>query len=385
MGWLHFGIPVDGSFRRLVSFLNMLNKSFFIAMKKDTNLFILFIGLLLCLNLPEAIANDGFHKESGFVIGMASAVNNTLAGLTPDQKKTACVEFSDPVRFNWHYIPRERKGISLKNMSPEQRKMSMDLLRLVLSKEGATKSQQIIDLENVLRIIEKRPPNDTYRDPENYSFLFYGLPGKDPWGWRFEGHHLSLQFTVVDGVVAFTPGFMGSNPGQVLADVPEKGLRILAEEQDVAFELLNSFNEDQLQKALLDVKAPNDILTTNTRKVDLKQMEGISMKELTTKQKNIFKKLIQIYLHRYHVTLKQQQWEALEKGGTDQIHFVWMGDKKPVIGEGHGHYYRIHGPTILIEFDNTQNGGNHIHSVVRDLTNDFGEDLLRAHYAKDHR
>lgn len=354
-------------------------------MKKEICYPFLLVGLLLWLNNHNAIANDDFNKESGFVQEMAKTVTYTLSELTEDQKMLACVEFSDPVRFNWHYTPRARKGLTLKNMTETQRKVAMDLIRLVLSKEGYVKSQQIIDLENALRLIEKRPVNDTYRDPENYAFLFYGLPGKDPWGWRFEGHHLSLHFTVVDGVVAFTPGFMGSNPAKVLADIPQKGLRILAEEQDVAFELLNSFNEDQLQKAILDVKAPNDILTTNTQKVDLRLMEGISMKELTTKQKNIFKKLIQIYLQRYHVTLKQQQWKTLEKMGLDQIHFAWLGDNSPLIGEGHGHYYRIHGPTILIEFDNTQNGGNHIHAVVRDLTNDFGEDLLREHYAKHHR
>jgi hypothetical protein len=108
------------------------------------------------------------------------------------------------------------------------------------------------------------------------------------------------------------------------------------------------------------------------------------MGELTTEQKVIFKNLIMAYLQRYHITLKNQQWSQLEKSGLDQIHFAWMGDQKPEIGSGHGHYYRIHGPTFLIEFDNTQNGGNHIHSVVRDLTNDFGEDMLKAHYEKGH-
>ncbi len=363
----------------------MLNKSCFIAMGKNACFRLFLIVLLLGVNLCKVYANDDRYKESDFVRSMTTAVHHAIEVLTVEQKRAACIEFSDRERFNWHYTPRARKGIALKEMTQTQRNAGMALFRLVLSKEGMTKSQQIIDLENALRVIENRPNNDTYRDPENYVFLFYGEPSEKPWGWRFEGHHLSLHFTVVDGIVSFTPGFMGSNPATVLPDVPQKGLRVLAEEQDLAFELLNSLNAGQQQKAVLGGKAPDDLLTTNTMKVSINPIEGISMKDLTPKQRNIFKKLIQVYLQRYHITLKKQQWEALEKAGSDQIHFAWMGDRKPQIGAGHGHYYRIHGPTILIEFDNTQNGGNHIHSVVRDLTNDFGEDLLRMHYAKSHK
>jgi hypothetical protein len=338
--------------------------------------------LFLCLS---SYARTGTRQDPFFIGQMSNVVNAFMNTLTADQKKLASAPFSDELRFNWNFTPRERQGLSIKDMSLPQRKAAMELLRVVLSKEGYIKTEQIMDLENALRVIENRPANDTYRDPENYSFLFFGLPGNDPWAWRFEGHHLSFHFTVVDGRVSFTPGFMGSNPGKVFADVPQKGKRILGEEQDLAFDLLNALSPDQQKVVLLAEKAPNEIFTSNSRKASLEKMEGLAMKNMTGKQKVIFERLIQVYLHRYHVTLKKQQWEALVKSGTDQICFAWMGDKEPLVGPGHGHYYRIHGPTFLIEFDNTQNGGNHIHSVVRDLTNDFGEDMLRMHYAKEHR
>ncbi|KAA0993973.1 DUF3500 domain-containing protein [Dyadobacter sp. UC 10] len=315
---------------------------------------------------------------------MAAAVNSFLKTLDAEQQKTALAAYSDPVRSDWNFTPRERKGLTLKQMNQEQRKAAMALVELVLSQEGYSKVEQIIDLENVLRVTETRPANDTYRDPENYAFLIFGKPGSAPWGWRVEGHHLSLHFSSIKNHVTYTPSFMGSNPGKVLADVPQKGKIILRAEQETAFRLLNSFDGSQAEKVSLGAKAPNEIFTSNTRKASLEKMEGLAMRDMNAAQNAVFKDLIMSYLQRYHVTLKNQQWSELEKAGLEKIHFAWMGDREPLIGPGHGHYYRIHGPTFLIEFDNTQNGGNHIHSVVRDLTNDFGEDMLRAHYEKGH-
>lgn len=346
-------------------------------------------GIWMLMSLHCAFAK-GFEgkplprKDEKLVKQMTGAVESFLKTLSPEQKNEAVVPYSDPSRFDWNFTPRARKGLPLKNMDAAQRKAAMEIVRVVLSQEGYSKTEQIIDLENILRVVETRPANDTYRDPENYAFQVFGNPGADPWGWRVEGHHLSLHFSSIKGNITFTPSFFGSNPGKVLAEVPQKGKRILKEEQDTAFELLQSMSKTQLEKVWLAEKAPNEIFTSNSRKASLDKMEGLAFGDMNAEQKAIFKRLIMAYLQRYHVTLKNQQWAELEKSGLDKIHFAWMGDQTPVIGPGHGHYYRIHGPAFLIEFDNTQNGGNHIHSVVRDLTNDFGEDLLKLHYEKGH-
>jgi hypothetical protein len=316
---------------------------------------------------------------------LASAARTFLNILSESQKKETQVPYDDPLRYDWNFTPRARKGITFNAMSEAQRKAGLDLLKAVLSAEGYLKTEQIINLENVLRVVENRPANDSYRDPGNYAFLIFGEPGAEVWGWRFEGHHLSLHFSSVKGTIAFVPGFMGSNPAMVLADVPQKGLRVLKEEMDLALTLVNSFDESQRKKAILEAKAPHEIFTGNARKVSLEKREGLTMAEMSPSQQKDFKKLIEVYLNRYHLTLRNQQWKQLEQRGLEKIAFCWMGDTKLEFGTGLGHYYRIHGPSILIEFDNTQNQGNHIHSVVRDLDNDFGEDLLRMHYERQHR
>lgn len=317
---------------------------------------------------------------------MTTSVQDFINSLDPGKKKDACVGFDDSLRFDWNYVPRSRKGLALKNMNESQKAKAFFMVKSVLSVEGYKKITDIVDLENVLRVIENKSSTDTYRDPDNYSFLIFGLPGrKAPWGWRMEGHHISLHFTVVGEKITFTPGFFGSNPGKVLADVPQKGKRILKEEQDVAFALLQSFSPEQQKQVILSEKAPWEILSSNKRSnlVNLKP-EGIAMKDMSATQKTLFLKLIAVYLDRYHVTLKDQQMVKLKESGLNGIHFAWMGDREPRIAEGAGYYYRIQGSSILIELDNTQNNGNHIHTVVRDLTNDFGEDLLRSHYQKMH-
>ncbi|MFD1140709.1 DUF3500 domain-containing protein [Larkinella insperata] len=335
-------------------------------------------GLLLAFTPPS---REPVGKE------MAAAVQTFVNSLDADQRKLAVFPFDSEERFDWHYVPRKRNGLPLKQMNPQQRKAAMVLLKTALSDQGYEKVTSIIDLENVLRVVENRPSNDTYRDPENYSFSVFGdVSNKTPWGWRVDGHHLSLHFSSLTGkVIGMTPTFLGSNPGVVRADVPQKGRQILKQEEALALALVTSFNSDQLGRALISETCPGDIVTTNTRKASIEKKEGIAFPQMTESQQKTFLSLLETYLNNYHVTLKNQQLDKLKKVGLDKLVFAWAGDRQAGFGPGKGQYYRIQGPTILIEYDNSQNNANHVHSVVRDLTNDFGEDILAEHYKAQHK
>ena len=351
-----------------------------------------FLGLLvlsLCASCGSATKSSVAGGDNGKLKPqMTAAVNDFVKTLDATQKAEVMRPLADTLRYNWHFIPRERLGFNIKRMSEPQRQAAMRMVEVVMTDKGYQKIKDIMDLENVLRVLESRPPNDTRRDPENYAFLVFGDPSaSDPWGWRMEGHHISIHYTTVGDHVSFTPSFLGSNPGHVLIDVPQKGVRVLGEEEDMGYKLLNALDASQKKRVVLAEKAPYEIFSVNQRQVtglDKAKFEGVAMKDMTAAQQKIFKDLIAVYLDRYHVTLKNQQMKQLEKAGMDNLHFAWMGDTQLEMGKDKGHYYRIHGPTLLIEFDNTQNDANHIHTVVRDLTDDFSEDLLRAHYAKSH-
>ncbi|WP_225309684.1 DUF3500 domain-containing protein [Larkinella humicola] len=340
--------------------------------------FILLTGFLLAFTAPS---REPIGKE------MAAAVTSFLKTLDEEQRKVAMFPFNDDERFVWYYTPVPRKGLSMKKMTPEQQKAAMALLKLAMSEQGYEKTTAIMDMENVLRVQENRPPNDTHRDPVNYFFTFFGEPNsKEPWGWRLNGHHLLWQFSSLTGKISgMTPTFLGSNPDIVRVDVPQKGKQILKQEAELGLALVNSLNSDQLKMALLNETSPQEIFSTNVRKVSIEKMEGIPFPKLTESQQKTFLTLLDTYLNNYHVTLKNQQMDKLKKIGLDKLVFAWAGDRQPGFGPGKGQYYRIHGPTLLIEYDNAQNQANHTHTVVRDLTSDFGEDVLAEHYKSQHK
>jgi hypothetical protein len=313
---------------------------------------------------------------------MAVAALALLQTMTPEQRQQATYPFADNERVNWDFVPHARKGLMLKQMQPNQQQLAWALLKTGLSDEGYSKATQISDLENVLRVVENRPTTDNYRDPEGYYVTIFGeVGGKDPWGWRFEGHHLSAQFSSLTGkVMSLTPMFMGSNPGQVRIDVPQKGRQVLREETELAFKLLHNLTEAQLTQAILAKKAFGNILTGNSRRASLDKMDGLPYADMTASQQRQFLDLLKLYVGRYRITLAKQQMDRIEKAGLDQLRFAWAGDTTS--NNSVGYYYRIHGPMLLIEYDNTQNNANHVHTVVRDLTNDFGDDLLREHYER---
>jgi hypothetical protein len=251
-------------------------------------------------------------------------------------------------------------------------------MKASLSAVGYGKATNIIQLEDVLRRIESFGLS---RDPENYAFTIFGNPGASaPWAWRVEGHHLSLNFTLVPGQpVALTPAFMGANPAEVPSG-PKKGQRALAAEQDLGRALAQSLTAAQRARSVIAAESLGDIVTGPGRADSLATPAGLPLADMTGDQRSLAAKLIEEYARNMRSELAEQELRRMTEAGSERVHFAWAGPLEP----GRAHYYRLHGPTLLIEYDNTQNNANHIHSVWHDPWRDFGQDLLRAHYEHGH-
>jgi hypothetical protein len=310
-------------------------------------------------------------------LAMTEAAHAFLGSLNAEQKSKATFTFDDDSRFEFRYTPRARKGLPIKEMTEAQRAKAHALLKTGLSMRGYTTATTIMELENTLRALEapRAGANAIVRDPELYFVSIFGTPGKSPWGWKWEGHHVATNFTVVgDAPVVFAPNFFGSNPA-VVRDGPKKGLRALREEEDVARELMATFTDAQRAKVIYDTTAPREMLTAESREVKPLPTAGIAAAEMTPPQRRALEKLIDVYLSRVAPEVAKARLDALQKSGSDKITFAWAG----VMEAGGPHYYRVQGPTFLIEYDNTQNDANHIHAVWRDFNGDFGRDILREH------
>jgi hypothetical protein len=310
---------------------------------------------------------------------MAGAATSFLAALPDDARRKALIEFNDKERLNWHYVPRGREGLAFKAMAPPARAAAHDLMKASLSAVGYDKAVNVIRLEGVLRQLETF--GGFLRDPENYLVTVFGSPGSSgPWGWRLEGHHLSLNFTLVPGKpVAVTPAFFGANPAEVKAG-PHKGLRALAREQDVGRALAQGMSAEQRRRMIISNQSLGDIVAGPNRSEGLTPDVGVPASDLSPSQRDLLVQLVEIYARNMRSEVADGEMRRIREGGVERIRFAWAGPIDP----GHAHYYRIHGPAVLIEFDNTQNDANHIHSVWRDPRNDFGADLLRAHYRHGH-
>jgi hypothetical protein len=317
---------------------------------------------------------------------MADAAGKLLAALSADQRQQATFAFDSKEREHWGFVPTEifpRNGLTLQTMTEPQRKLAHDLLRTGLSQPGYLTATSIMELETVLRAIEDAGGGDArpgvrrmVRDPVRYFFSVFGTPSAHgSWGWRVEGHHVSLNFTIVNGaLVAASPSFFGSNPAEVRAG-PKKGLRILAAEEDSARALLMALDQSQRARAVINTTAPGDIVTVNNSKVDPLSLAGIAAGELRPNQRDLLMKVIDSYASAMASDIAADRMSKLQKAGVEKIDFAWAGEAE----RGKKHYYRVQGPTFLIEYDNTQDDGNHIHSVWRDFNGDFGRDVLREH------
>jgi hypothetical protein len=357
---------------------------------------------------------------------MGEAANNFLAALSTDQRAKAQLDFADQAeRTNWHYTPTPRKGLPLKEMDRKQQRLAQALISSGLSRPGWVTTATIMGLETTLDVIEGWTTELWWRDVLLYYVSIFGQPdGQQPWGWRFEGHHISLNYTIVGGqIVAPTPTFFGANR----ADAPLLGgnsLRPLASIEDLARDLMHNLSETQRAQALLTPAAPPDLVQLNRPYVvedalpfrtpgvndpagvaaqfatlerfckergltmaDLEAVRyssttrGVAAAHLTPAQREILLALIGSYIHSMPDELAEIELKKLHDLGIDGIHFAWAGG----LQRRQPHYYRLQGPRFLVEYDNTQNDANHIHSVWRDPSNDFGADLLAQHYAADHK
>ena len=311
----------------------------------------------------------------------ADKANAFINSLNADQKKNAVLSFYGLSGHEWAFIPAYSShpaGIALKDLDSLQQQKANELLRSYLSAKGYNKTKSIMDLEYILRVLE---PNNPARIPGNYFIAIYGTPNEDStWGWSFEGHHVVLNFTVVKDQIAFAPFFLGANPGEVM-DGPQKGTRILHEEEDIAYELMNSFTPEQKLKAIFQSDAFAEIVTSNAVSVRPLPEVGIALAECSHEQKAIMNKLLIAYLSSMPDDLANMRFKRIQSEDLNDIHFGWAGS----LTKHEPHYYRIEAKTFMIEFDNTQNHANHIHTVWRDFNGDFGKDLLKEHYQHSHQ
>jgi uncharacterized protein DUF3500 len=329
----------------------------------------------LCAVAVLAAAQGKLHASAAAAAKMHASVERVLAALPEKSRAQAMRPFEDRDRTDWHYTPRSRNGISLKEIDSKGKEQIHALLRTALSATGYRRVVNIIELEIVLREIETF---GWMRDPERYHLTVYGTPDRvQRWGWRFEGHHVSLNFTLAgDKLAVDTPSFFGANPATVAAG-PRKGLRALGEEHDAGWALLESLGEAQRGEAVFEARTYGDIVTANKDKVEPLAAVGVAGAKLDEKQRALLWKLIEVYAGSFEPGLAQARLARAKQAGIEAIRFGWAGSTV----RGKPHYYRVQGPLFLIEYDASQNDGNHIHTVWRDFGGDFGRDLLREHYA----
>ena len=326
--------------------------------------------------VPDGATAAAATTGPGDIAARAATLLSLLDG---DALERATFALGDEERFNWAFTPVSRNGLPLKDMTLEQRAATHALLQTTMSSQGYHKANAVIELERILGVIEGRPQR---RDPEDYYVAVFGTPAEDgPWAWRFEGHHLSLNFSSPANELTVTgPAFMGANPATVPSG-EKAGWRPLGREEDLARGLLFSLTPEQREMAVIRAEAPRDIITGNDREARLESFEGIPASRLTDVQRGMLMDVIGEYVWNMDASAAHAWFARIENEiPPSDLYFAWAGSPEP----GEGHYYRVHAPSFLIEYDNTQGNANHVHSVWRDLENDFGGDALRRHYESGH-
>jgi hypothetical protein len=333
---------------------------------------------IAALAVAGVLLTAAYHRTSTPSV-MTLAAKQFLDSLTPEEKAKAIFTMDDEERGNWFFTPVPRKGLQLREMTVAQQHLATALMAAGLSQQGLIKAETIMSMEDVLKVMEK--DDGERRNPGKYYFSIFGTPSDNgTWGYRVEGHHLSQNYTIANGHVVDAPSFFGSNPAEV-REGPRKGVRLLAQEEDMGRALLESLDAKQKEVAIVEKAGYKEILTSNKRKAALEgQPNGLSASKMNAKQVEMLNDLLNVYANNVPEQMAMARMDMVKKAGKD-MYFAWSG----VAERGGPHYYRIQASTFLIEYDNTQNDANHIHTVWRDLNNDFGADLLKQHYESSHR
>jgi hypothetical protein len=309
---------------------------------------------------------------------MLQAAQKFRDKLTKEQLAKASFRFDDAERLNWHFIPRERKGLPLRELEGDALKAAHALITSGLSKSGYDQTVSIMSLEEVLYLLETEPKERAERrerrDPGKYYISIFGAPSDSgKWGWRLEGHHISLNYTLDKGdVIGTTPEFFGTNPALIEAG-PGRSIRVLGPEEDMARQILKLCTPEQAKIAHVDTKAPDDLRVGPNAQSPSPQPEttppvGLPVSKMSNDQKKLLADLLTEYLANMPADVSARRRESLMQAGFDNIQFAWWGETE----RNQRHYYRVQGPTFLIEYNNTQNSANHVHSYWRDFAGDFG-------------
>lgn len=329
------------------------------------------LATALALSLVGAVVLWGEEvKTEPSGVAMTKAAQKFLATLSPAKQKKATFGYNDSERLNWHFIPRERKGLPLRELEGDALRAANELISSGLSKTGYDQALNIMSLEDVLYLLEpgNREERREKRNPGKYYLSIFDAPtltGK--WGWRLEGHHLSLNFTVENGVViASTPEFYGANPGAIEAG-PGRTVRVLGAEEDLARQIYKLCTPEQQKVVLINEDPPTEVRGPNEPQAKVDAPVGLLYSAMTADQQKLVGALITEYLRNMPADVSAKRRADLEQAGLDKLQFAWWG--KP--NRNQKHYYRLQGPTFIIEYNNVQNEANHVHSMWRDLRGDF--------------
>ncbi|HTI51783.1 MAG TPA: DUF3500 domain-containing protein [Planctomycetaceae bacterium] len=308
---------------------------------------------------------------------MMQAAQRFRETLTKEQLAQASFGFDDPERLNWHFIPRPRKGLPLRDLEGAALKAAHAVITSGLSGAGYEQALNVMSLEEVLYLLETgdRAERRERRNPGKYYLSIFGTPSDTgKWGWRVEGHHLSLNYTLNGGqVIGSTPEFFGANPAFIDAG-PGRSIRVLGTEEDLARQILKLCTAETLKVVHVDPKAPDDLRGgnsqggPNTTQAETTPPVGLPASKMTGDQKMLLGELLTEYLKNMPQDVSSKRRARLTEAGFDNIYFAWWGDTE----RNQRHQYRVQGPTFIIEYNNTQNNANHVHSFWRDLAGDFG-------------